>query len=378
MQPKTWVEIDASNLKYNVKQFRSVLGRDVQYMAVVKSNAYGHGLVPVVQALTDVVDWFGVDSLEEALAVREAGSERPVLILGYTLEENLKQVLTHGFSQVIANRETLRVFGELTKRTNRVGRIHLKIETGMSRQGVFVDDLDEYVTLLQEYPLLILEGVSTHFAKIEDSTDHFHASLQLKHYHEALNYFKDKGISVPLRHIASSAAAILFPKTYFSLVRIGLSTYGMWSSLATIASAQSLDRSIVLKPALTWKTRVAHVKTVPAGSCISYGCTETVEHPTKVAVLPVGYWDGFDRKLSRIGAVLIQGTRCKVMGRVCMNMIIVSVDHLDEVSLEEEVILLGRQGENEITAEEFAQKCGTINYEIATRINPLIPRVIIT
>jgi alanine racemase len=217
--------------------------------------------------------------------------------------------------------------------------------------------------------------VSTHFANIEDTTDHTYAMMQLETYKQAVNLIEQAGFDNFIKHTACSAAAVLFDQTHFDMIRLGISMYGMWSSTETQVSAKQQGIKIDLKPALTWKTRVAHIKTLSAGTSISYGCTEKVEQETKVAVLPIGYWDGFDRGLSSIGEVLINGKRCRVLGRVCMNMIVVNVNHVENINLEDEVVLIGEQGDEKITASEIARKLGTINYEVTTRINPVINRI---
>jgi len=231
--------------------------------------------------------------------------------------------------------------------------------------------------LIKKYPQINIEGIYTHYANIEDTTNHSYARQQLKRFKEAIELLKKNGIKIPLKHTACSAAVILFPETYFDMVRLGISMYGLWPSPETFVSAKEKSRKLNLEPALTWKTKIAQIKQIKAGTPISYGLTERVSQDSKIAVLPIGYWDGYDRKLSGIGNVLIRGRRCKVLGRVCMNMIIVDVSHISDVKLEDEVVLLGKQESEEITADELAQKIGTINYEVVTRINPLIPRIVI-
>jgi alanine racemase len=376
IRPKTWVEINQDNLMFNVAQFRKRIGERVRFMAVVKSNAYGHGANEVVSLLRNEVDAFGVDSLDEALEIKDSAGERPIVILGYTLLENLASIVENGFEQVVANFETLEKLAELTKELNTPARVHLKIETGTSRQGIFLDDLNKFLALIKSNEKLVLAGVSTHYANIEDTTDSTFAEAQLKRYTEAVSLIESLGFKNFARHTASSAAAILFPDTYFDLVRVGISLYGLWPSKETIVSSKQKNIDFVLKPVLAWKTRIAQLKTLPAGSFVSYGCTEKVERETKIAVLPIGYRDGFDRGLSSIGQVLIGGKFCKILGRICMNMTIVEMSNVENAKLEDEVVLIGRQGENEITAESLAAKIGSINYEVVTRINSQIKRII--
>ena len=373
IQPKTWVEINQENLLFNIDQFRQRIGDKVKFCAVIKSDAYGHGAKQIATLSASKVDYFAVDSIEEAMEIKDVVNNKPILILGYTLLENLSIVAENNFHQVVANIETLEKITELDLEIN----IHLKIETGTSRQGILPEKIESFIALFKNNSKLKLAGVSTHFANIEDTTDSSFAMGQLEKYKQAIQIFEKNGYNNIIKHTASSAAAIVYPETYFDLVRVGIGLYGLWSSPQTLVSANQNNVNFELKPVLSWKTKVAHVKTIPKGSYVSYGCTERMEKDTKVVVLPIGYRDGFDRRFSSIGTVLINGTRCKLIGRVCMNMVIVNVDHLDNVKLEDEVILIGTQNGETITADEIASKIGTINYEIVTRINNKIKKIIL-
>lgn len=381
---KTWVEISKLNLLSNLAQFQRIVVPKVKLMAVVKSNAYGHGLIEVSKLLSQnrkAKLWFGVDSIDEALKLKNAGIKFPILILGYTEKSRLSEAVRNGFRLTVYNQKTIKELGKISISDshflNKKINVHIKVETGTSRQGVLESDILEFVRLIKKYPYINIEGLSTHFANIEDTTDHSYAMLQLKRFINVVNLLKRNGIEIPIKHTACSAATILFPKTHFDMVRIGISLYGHWPSKETFISAREQKKAIKLLPVLTWKTKIAQIKNVKAGTPISYGLTERVPHDTKIAILPIGYWDGYDRGLSSIGNVLISGKRCKVLGRVCMNMIVVDVNHIKDVKVEDEVVLIGKQGDEEITAEEIAQKLGTINYEVLTRINPLIPRIIV-
>ncbi|HCC23224.1 TPA: alanine racemase [Candidatus Falkowbacteria bacterium] len=377
IKPKTWLELSPENAKANVENFRRRVGDRVLIIGVVKSNAYGHGAHQVVEMIRDKVDYLAVDSIDEAMEIRNEAGDKPILILGYTLFDNLEVVVENGFEQVVANLETLTRLSAISNRLGKQVKIHLKIETGTSRQGIFRTELGSYLKLIQDNNNLVLRGVSTHFANIEDTTDSTFAMKQLTEFRLAVEFIESQGFSGFIKHTASSAAAILFPETHFDAVRVGISLYGLWSAPQTVVTSGQINNGFTLQPVLTWKTVVAHIKTLPAGTYISYGCTEKVERQTKVAVLPIGYRDGFNRKLSSIGEVLIHGKRCRVLGRVCMNMIVVSVDHLDHVTLEDEVVVIGKQGLERITAEEMAAKIGTINYEVVTGINWQIEKFIV-
>jgi alanine racemase len=373
---KIWVEISRSALRHNLLELRRLVGPDVKLMSVVKSNAYGHGLPQVVRCVDRQADWFGVDSLPEALAVRQAGSKKPVLILGYTPSVWLKEAVQRGFSMTVYDPNTVERLARIAS-PGRPAKIHLKIETGTSRQGILAEDLVPMARRIRRHPQITVEGLSTHYANIEDTTDPSYAQSQLRRFEEAMRTLAGQKIVPTIRHTACSAAAMLYPETRFDLARTGISMYGLWPSEQTKKCLQTADKKAELRPALSWKTVVAQVKRLPKGTPISYGLTERLAKDSVVAVLPVGYWDGFDRGLSSQGSVLIRGRRAKVLGRVCMNMCVVDVSGIRGVGPEDEVVLLGRQGRDRISAEETAAKIGTINYEVVTRINPALPRIIV-
>lgn len=371
---KVWVEINKKNLESNLSQFRNLIGSERKLMAVVKSNAYGHGLVQVAQIAQDgEADWVGVDSIDEALELKNNDIRLPILILGYTLKSRLKEVVENGFRQIVYNKEIIEELGKLDKKVN----IHIKLETGTSRQGVMKENILDFVEFVGKFDNINIEGISTHFANIEDTTDHSYAKGQLEKYEKTIDLIEKNSIKVPIKHTACSAASVLFQETYFDMVRLGISMYGHWSSRETQISARERNVELELKPVLTWKTKVAQIKEIKANTPVSYGITERVSQDTKIAILPIGYWDGFDRGLSSVGHVLIGGMKCKVLGRVCMNMIVVDVNHIENVKPEDEVVVIGEQGEEKITVEEVAGKIGTINYEVVTRINPGILRIVV-
>ncbi len=378
-ESKTWVEVSKKALTNNVKAFRRHLGAKVGVMAVVKSNAYGHGLVETAQ-IADAAGaaWFGVDNVDEGIALRKAGITKPILILGYTIKSRLPDAVKNDLSFILSNLETVLALKKLklTGRKGSLAKVHLKIETGTTRQGVEGQDLLHIVREIKKTPGVQIEGASTHYANIEDTTETSFAQRQLQRFKEGVTLICQEGIDPKVMHTACSAAAILFPDTYFNLARVGISMYGLWPSKETQAVAQREKKALHLVPALSWKTRIAQVKHVKKGTPVSYGLTESVVHDSKIAVLPVGYWDGFDRGLSSVGHVLVRGQLCKVVGRICMNMCMIDVTDVRNLSLEDEVVLLGVQKDEQISAQDIAGKIGTIHYEVVTRINPLLPRIV--
>ncbi len=373
----TWVEVDTAALLTNLHAFRRRLGPGVELAHVVKSNAYGHGLelVALEDEASGVVHRLAVISVEELLRVREAGVKLPVLILGYVPLDAWVSVVEAEGSPVIFNRESLEALSRAAAERGREVPIHLKLETGTYRYGIAEDELADYVTLVQSLPGLRLEGLTTHFANIEDTTDHSYARDQLERFRRTLDRLREAGVAVPVPHAACSAATILFPESHFAMARVGISSYGLWPSKETRVSSDHVEGAqMELSPVLAWKTRVAQVKTVPAGSYVGYGCTWRAPVDSRIAVLPVGYADGYDRAMSNVGHVLIRGRRAPVRGRVCMNVMMVDVTHHPEVALEDEVVLIGAQGEERIRAEDLAGWSGTIAYEVVARIAPHIPR----
>ncbi|MEW6456764.1 MAG: alanine racemase [Acidobacteriota bacterium] len=372
-----WVELDVASLKHNIDEFRRLVGKNVEICGVVKANAYGHGLLEISKFLEgNGIDWFGVNCLEEASCLRRNKVELPIIILGYVPPVDLKEVSENNFRITLYNEEVIEELGNVSSEINKKIFIHLKLETGTNRQGIRKENLGDFVKKIKKHKNLYIEGVSTHFANIEDTTDHTYAMEQLERFREMAKIVHRNTENTLMKHTACTAATILFPKTYFNMVRVGIGLYGLWPSRETLLSSKRNGRrSITLRPVLAWKTRIAQIKNVSKGEYIGYGCTYKTTRNSKIAVIPVGYYDGYDRKLSNNSYALIKGMRAPVRGRVAMNMFMVDVTDIPGVSLEDEVVLLGRQGNEAITADYLASLCGTINYEIVSRINPLIPRI---
>jgi len=373
----TWLEISQPALLSNLRQFRKILDKRVKIMAVVKANAYGHGIREVAQIVFPQVDWFGVNSLEEGMILRQIEIKQPILVLGSLSPLSLAEAIKNDLSFVVFNLKTVKKACQEAKKLSRKAKVHLKVETGTNRLGVAGKELVQLAKFCSQQKEIFLEGIYTHYANIEDTLDPDFAQEQLQKFKEAVQLIEDEGIEIPIKHTACSATAILFKSTYFDLIRLGIGLYGLWPSRETKVSALEKEIKIKLKPALTWKTRIAQIKKIKKGETVGYGRTFTTKRTTKIAILPIGYGDGYDRKLSNQGRVLIKSRFAPVIGRVCMNMIMVDVTDISRVKIEDEVVLLGKQGREEITAEELAQKIGTINYEVVTRINPLIPRKVV-
>lgn len=356
---RTWIEIDKRALFFNLSYFEG-LARGARMMAVIKSNAYGHGLVHVARLLSgrSKTAWFGVDSITEALRLRREGIHNPILILGYTLPELYPDAALENISITISNFESLDHFLKLKRRPN----VHLKIETGMNRLGFLEANWERLAVLLKKYAIKP-EGIYSHLAEPPDIR---YSKKQIASFQKALNYFESQGIHPRFAHFAKTEGIQMFPSIHFNMVRLGIGLYGY-----------TPDRKTKLKPVMTWKTIVAEVKKVRKGELIGYGLTERFKRDSVVAVLPIGYWHGYDRKLSSKGEVLIRGKRARVVGRVCMDMVIIDATNIPEIRVRDEVVILGQQGREMISGHEIADRMGTTVYEVITRINPLIYKTVL-
>ncbi len=366
-----WIELNGSAPEHNLREIKNGMDGNVLFCAVVKSNGYGHGTAEMVRLLPSA-DWFAVNALEEGLYLRCLGVKKPVLLMGHVDLDRLDEAVNAGLRLTVYNRETI----ERLAGTN--ATVHVKVETGTGRQGVLLDELDDFTRLALHTDGIELEGIFTHFANIEDTLNHEYAEKQLERFEEAVEIVRKAGAKPSVIHTACTAAAILFPRTHFNMVRAGIGLYGLWPSRETLLAARSDERRVPeLVPVLTWKTRVAQLKTLPEGSYVGYGCTYRTTRTTRVAVLPVGYADGYDRALGNHAHVLINGRRAPVIGRVCMNITMADVTDIPDIKLENEVVLLGRWDGETISAEDMAGWAHTINYEIVTRISASLDRRIV-
>lgn len=375
---RTWVEIDERALTRNVEFLRSLLNPGVRFCAVIKANAYGHGMTEVARITARAgVDAFAVDSVDEALTLRQMLPSALIIVLGYTMRERYAEAVASDIHLTLYDRESLLALEAAAAERARTAAVHLKIETGTSRQGVLPEQLGDLLQALASAPHLSLAGVSTHFANVEEPADTRFANEQFGRFQQSVAAVRTAGFDPEWVHCACSAAVILYPDTHGTLVRAGIAMYGIWPSASTEDAARRHAIPLTLEPVLSWKTRVAQVKSLPAGTHVGYGLSETLRRQSRIAVLPVGYADGYDRGLSSVGEVLIGGTRCKVMGRVCMNMTMVDVSAVPQVDVEQEVTLIGRSGRFAVTAEDLATATGTIAYEVLARIQPNLPRIVV-
>ncbi len=373
-----WVEISRSALENNIRVFRELVGKS-ELMAVVKANAYGHGMMEVARVAQDCgVNWFGVNSIDEAVQLKDAGFDTPILVLGYVDRDGWGAAVSKDIRMVVYDVDTIKGIARVAERIGKIAHLHLKVETGTHRQGVTEDTLWDVLDVIRELSWVELEGIYSHFADIEDTTNHAYAKWQMSNFLRFLDKVKDAGFHNVKRHFSCTAAALLFPETHFDIVRLGIGLYGLWPSRETYVSLiERKETPPVLMPVMTWKTKIVQVKKLPKGAYIGYGRTYKTTHSSIIAILPVGYYDGYFRAFSNRAYVLIKGERAPVRGRVCMNITMVDVTHIPDVKVGDEVILLGGTGEDRISAEFLADIAGTINYEVVTRVNSLHPRIVV-
>lgn len=377
---RTWVEISRTAFAHNVKALKATLDPGVAFCAVVKSNAYGHGLKEIVElAVAEGVALFGVDSVDEALTVRTLAPRATIFILGMTVHERLPDAVACRAIQPVYSVDGLRAIRAAAKQVGLPALITLEIETGLHRlgaEGRGLTELLEYLKICAGEIYVV--SVASHLAGAEDLARSALTASQYEAFTLAAREIYRAGFEPEHYHVACSAAAILHELPYGTCVRFGLMMYGLWPSTDAKRAGTLGKRHAELKPVLAWKTRVAQVKEVKPGGGIGYGHTVVVNRVTRIAVLPVGYYDGFDRGLSNNGTALIHGTRCNILGKVCMNMAMIDVSNVPGVLGEgTEVTIIGRDGMHAITADDLADRLQTINYEVVTRINPAISRLVV-
>src|SRR3989338_6323500 len=372
--PLSYIELSRKNLIHNVKQFRNLIKKGVKIAVVVKGNAYGHGQNEVVKILNPYVDYFQIDDVEELEKLRRV-SNKKVLVLGYIQKKDLRRAIKLDCILSVLSLEQLLNISAIAKNLTTVQKIHISVDAYLGREGFLLKDLPKVFVKIKNSKNLRLTGIYAHFANIEDTTDFSHAQKQINEYKKAVRLAEQYGFKNLQTHISATSGILAYEKNIgrHQIVRLGIGAYGMWPSENL---RKKYRNKIILKPVLTWKTKIAQIKILPKGNTIGYGLTYKTTKTTKVALIPQGYSDGVDRHLSNKGTVLIRGTKCPILGRVMMNMFVVDVNHLKNVKTEDEVVLLGKQGRGEISAEEIAQKLVTINYEITTRISSLLPRIV--
>jgi len=385
---KTWIELSRKNLRHNLGVFRGLCAHATPIWTV-KANAYGHGATLVAKEIDKTIrgprigvrgtrpirgEWFGVDSIDEAVSLRREGIRAPIIVLGWVPYPRLGELTKFNLRLLVSSAQTVK---ELSKLKNKKKiRVHLKIDTGTTRQGVLPEQALAMAHMIRASGV-ILEGAAMHFANIEDVDNPTYGDLQIERFTHIVSLLQAAGFSLPVVHAACSAAIMTRPETAFSAARIGIGLYGLNPSALVAASYKKQKRGAELKPVLSWRSLIALLKQVRTGMPVGYGLTEKTKKPTMIAIVPVGYADGYDRSLSSKGHVLIRGKKCRVMGRVCMNMIIVDATPAAHAEENDIVTLIGCDGKRQISADELAEGAGTINYEIVARLAEHITRIVV-
>ena len=364
----TYAKVNLKAIKHNVAVIKQNVGKGRLFCAVVKADAYGHGAVMVSHAaLEGGADWLAVALAEEARELRQSGITAPILVLGPSSKWQWEVASELGISMVAASQDCLSSALAAAQKSGKAQKIHLKVDTGMNRVGVRTgEELEELLDIIEREPLLELEGIMTHFA-CADEEDKAYTQMQAGRFAEFADIVKARGFS-PMFHASNSAASIDLPELAFDMIRVGISLYGCYPS-------GEVSTKTVLKPALSFHTHISFIKAVDKGDRISYGGTFTAPGQMHVATLPLGYADGFSRLLSNKGEVLIHGKRAKVLGRVCMDQILVDITEIEMAKLHDEAVIIGCQEKDCITATQVADMIGTINYEVLCNISKRVPRL---
>ncbi len=367
---RTWIEIDRAAIAHNYSLLRSLLSPKTKFMAVVKSNAYGHNFIDFSKEIAKLgADWLGVDSIVEGLALRKEGIKNPILVLGYTLPERLAEAAEAHISLTVSTFETLEAISKLDTALS----IHIKVDTGMHRQGFQAEQMQEVISTLTSLPKHIsVEGLFTHFAAAKNPGTTEKTLAQIAEFEMWQKAFGDAGFS-PLIHASASAGAMVYPQAHFDMVRFGIAMYGVWPSSEVKGSEKGMD----LKPILSWKTIIGEIKNVKKGEGVGYDFTNILKRDSKLAICPIGYWHGLPRSVSNNGSVLVCGARAPITGRVSMDMITIDVTDIPDAKVGSVVTIIGRDGGEEIRADKIADPERTSEYEIITRINPLIKRIFV-
>lgn len=369
----SWVEINTQAIHHNLLLYKSLAPLSL-FAPVIKSNAYGHGIDIVARVCQEssAVDIICVVSVSEALHVRSLGITKPIVVLSI-LDNNLERAVLQDIQLTVYDIETALHLNELGARLQMQVTIHIKIDTGLSRLGFLWDQAFAMICKIDLLPHLHIQGIFSHLAESEN-TDQTFTDLQFARFNSVLEQCKQQDINIPYVHTSCSAALTGNNKSHLAMVRLGISVYGLWPSQENKVATQSVYPEFSLHPTLTWKTKIIQIKQLPAGSYVGYDRTHQLQQDSLIVVLPVGYWDGYDRGLSNKGQVLINNQLAPIVGRIAMNLMMVNATGID-VAIGDQVTLIGNH--EALTVELLAQKTDTINYEIVTRINPLLPRIAI-
>ncbi|MCL4561920.1 MAG: alanine racemase [Chloroflexi bacterium] len=368
LEPRVWVEVDLSAIANNVAAFRKIVGAKVRLMPLIKGDAYGCGAPTVGKAaIANGADWLGVELVEEALPLREAGLQAPILVSGPACPQDAGAIAANRLRVTVRDLETVDTLEAEAQSWRREIRVHVELDTGLNRLGLCEEEALALIRRLQECQFVKLEGVWTHFAESDEDDPDF-TEQQFQKYLSFLRRLGEQGIPVPIRHVANSAALLKFPRMHLDMVRFGESVYGYLPK-------KSLGEMAALQPVITWKSRVIQTRTIRPGESIGYGRTWTARRTSLVGTIPVGYADGYRRCFSNRSSVLVRGKRAPLAGRVSMHMIVVDLTDIPGATIGDEVVLLGKQKEAEISAYDLAGWADTAEFEILVGISPQVERL---
>ncbi len=367
MRGRTEVVIDLGAIAHNFRQIRSRIGPAVRIMVVVKADGYGHGAVRVSQTVVkEGADALAVTTVAEGIELRKAGLKIPILILGPLFSWEIESVINYYLTPTLLDFKIAELLSQWARKRGRMVGIHINVDTGMGRLGIYYEKADQFALAVSQLANLQIEGIYSHFSSAEFDADF--TLQQIRRFKSVFLSLKKKGIDPPLKHISNSAALLGIPEAYFNIVRPGLVIYGYCPGC-------SWADEIKFRPSMSCRSRIVLLKTVPAGASLSYGRTYVTFSQTRIAIIPVGYADGYPLSLSNRGWVLIRGKKAPVVGKICMDQTIIDVTHIEDVQVEDEVVLWGSQGEKNIQLEELSLKAKTIPYEFLTVIGGKLPRV---
>lgn len=364
-----WAEIDLDKLSHNIREIRRIVNKESMVTAVIKANGYGHGAVEIAETLLkNGADRFAVATMSEALELRRIYKEVPILILGYTPAEKAEEIIKSDIIQAIYSLKDAQEFSKKAKALNKKVIFHIKIDTGMSRIGFIPnDETVEMIKEISELENVEIEGIFTHFA-VADEKDKTFTYKQYEKFMNIVNKLEKEGIKIPIKHTSNSAAIIDLEEMNLDMIRAGIILYGLYPS------EEVKKERIELKPVLSLKAEISHVKELEAGAGISYGLTHTITKTTKIATMPIGYADGYTRMLSGKIEVLVKGKKVPIVGKICMDQCMIDVTDVENVQVGDEVTLIGTDGEHTISVEDVAKRIGTINYEIICMISRRVPK----
>ena len=365
---RTWCEVDLDAIRRNMENIREKAGENIKVMAVIKADGYGHGAVQIGHHIEDITDYFGVASIDEAVELRKSGLTIPILILGYNSPSLYDLNLLYDVDQTIYSLETAQAMSDRAVRTGKTARIHIALDTGMTRIGLSPDEKGlEIAKAIAALPNVKIEGLFTHFS-CADMIDKSYTYQQMERYDHFVEMLEEAGINIPVKHICNSAGIMEFDHHRYDMVRAGIILYGL------LPSDEVDPTTVELTPALSWRSRVVNIMEPEMNRGISYGATYVTDHPCRVATISIGYADGYPRSLSNKGWVLIRGQKAPILGRVCMDQMMVDISHIDGVEMEDVVTLAGFDGEERISVEEISEIAGSFNYEFVCDISKRVPR----